>query len=1104
MGTGEGQAVATPRIRVGRGARATEELLLADLEALLPSSVADLGLLSRPVVVVVPSRSLRLHLVSRLLERHRRAVAGVEIVTLHGVASEILERCGEAPRASAPLLPVLVQRFARREEALRVRLDPFQDGYAAVLGAVRDLLDAGFEPSHAEALGQLLAERGAGAEHERALALLRTAEAVGSAFEEEGLTLSAHVLRRATDLLRADPERALPARAVLIHGIADATGVATDLVETLLRLHGASVYLDQPPDPVDSSRTDLGVRFGERFFSRLRGVVGPEWHQAAPSTPDLLETFRAPGANAEVREVGQRVRALIEGGAPPERIGVVARDLAPYAAALQVHFNRLGVGFSGVAAAGSRTAAGRRLAGLSELLQRGGEVAAEVWLGTASDLSGFDLRLAVHVCGAGRLRDVASLDLDAFLDGAEGLPLPVRRGLVEVEADGDDPDNGRAIAPRRKVPKKDLRRTVERAAGLVVRLERWPAAAPLSEHITRLGRLLDKDLGWTRDTPGAAQAATTLSRLAGELPVAFDLSREEFFLLVRRELADAGSTRLGGDGGGVQVLSVTEARGRTFAHLFLLGLNRDVFPRPVSEDPLLPDRLRLALTSLLPEIPIKHTGFDEERFLFAQLLSSSPHVTLSYLACDDDGRAQTPSPLVERLRLKPGGGEPPLVSGALAAGGSGSPRPAFEHAVLAGLHETRARFGAVLELACAEAAGESGASEAARLLASARLAILDELDPDRRSAEGRAHAATLGPYFGFVGAARDRSDPRRGEIPVTSAENLAGCPWQVFLRKVLRLEPPPDALAAAPGLDPLLVGSAVHGVLERIVREAVPRLPETLDAAIGAPPTAVAWPGPELFERILQDVCATVARKAGLALPGLGRVLAEQARPFLEVAERLAWAGEEIKVLVVEVAGTVQVTDAAERKRTISFRADRLDESDDGLLFTDFKTGAPYSNAARTGTRHDHFLRAVRQGRALQAAAYAAAAAGRPARGRYLFLRPDLEDDRRTFTVAAEDTDILTAFTAVVQAVLQAWDLGSFFPRLEQPDEPEEPRRCSVCEVRQACLRGDSGARRRLAGWAARHAAGSGGVSPAEIALLAVWRLAAKGEGRPAGEGEEA
>ncbi len=54
---------------------------------------------------------------------------------------------------------------------------------------------------------------------------------------------------------------------------------------------------------------------------------------------------------------------------------------------------------------------------------------------------------------------------------------------------------------------------------------------------------------------------------------------------------------------------------------------------------------------VLPQMPVKETGFDEERFLFAELLSASQDVTLSWQTEDDDGRARPPSPLLVRLRL---------------------------------------------------------------------------------------------------------------------------------------------------------------------------------------------------------------------------------------------------------------------------------------------------------------------------------------------------------------------------------------------------------------------------------------------------------------------
>ena len=101
-------------------------------------------------------------------------------------------------------------------------------------------------------------------------------------------------------------------------------------------------------------------------------------------------------------------------------------------------------------------------------------------------------------------------------------------------------------------------------------------------------------------------------------------------------------------------MDVTQARGRTFEHLFLLGLNRGEFPRTVREDPVFPDTLRRLLGregyGVLPDLPVKRSGFDEERFLFAQLLASAPRVTLSWQEADNDNKVRTPSPLVERLR----------------------------------------------------------------------------------------------------------------------------------------------------------------------------------------------------------------------------------------------------------------------------------------------------------------------------------------------------------------------------------------------------------------------------------------------------------------------
>jgi len=52
------------------------------------------------------------------------------------------------------------------------------------------------------------------------------------------------------------------------------------------------------------------------------------------------------------------------------------------------------------------------------------------------------------------------------------------------------------------------------------------------------------------------------------------------------------------------------------------------------------------------------------------------------------------------------------------------------------------------------------------------------------------------------------------------------------------------------------------------------------------------------------------------------------------------------------------------------------------------------------------------------------------------------------------------------ERLLAARDAGAFVPRLRKPDRDEEVGACRNCDLRPACLRGDSGARMRLAAWA--------------------------------------
>jgi len=1221
------------------GARATEAVLF-DLLAEATAAETGLAALARPLRVVVPSTSLRHHLSAELTRRHG-AVAGIQVQSLYGVAREILDRSGGPATPGARDLPgdlpfeILVRRLAKGEAALARGLDFLVDGYGAVSATVRDLLDAGLEPIHAEAaeealeatLGDESRVYATRAEVDRARALVRVAARVGAALEAHGVVRHSALFARAADRLAADPDRALPASRVLIHGFADATGLATDLLVALVRHRGGRLLLDAPPDPAAAGRgpSHTGAAttpsllpprwqeaFSARLAERLAGSAG-ETHgepAAGPPPQPALDLFVAPGGEAEAREVALRVRALLDGPetVAPETIGIVARELEPVRLALRGHLSTLGVPFSGLDARGSLTAAGRRARALLDLLRKGPDLPADRWLDATASLPReepggrqrhggpfVDLRLAFYATGTGNLRDVAEMDVDALLAGRDGLPLPVREGFSYSEGDGTDthltdtdladtdladnpaksgdaattstsgparPRQHGSFARRRRVPRAVLQGAVNTAGEILSRLASWPEPAPPATHLDRLREFLDLGLGWVLDEAASRPVRQALDSLGRELPPDLDLRFDELRLVLTRKLEDAGRNPLGGAGGGVQVLSVVEARGRTFSHLFVVGAHRGSFPRNVRTDPLLPDTLRGALSVVLPDVPRKKSGFDEERYLFAQLLSAAPHVTLSWQSHDDEGQPLAPSPLVERL-TRPGGAggddDAPAIPVApsvysTASGGAHAmdrgPRPAREVAVVAALDgASRPAFGGLFAVACEEARRATGGAAHAQpapahpggglttspvqRLAAARLRILDEMAPDLRSEEGRARAASLGPYLGFLGPA-DRGgaagrDPRLSAPWVTHVENLAGCPWQTFLRKVLRLEPTPDPLQALPGADPLLLGSVVHQVLERVAEESGAPVRPTLAEALAGTPVALAWPGAEEMDRWLVAAAREILRRDGVPLPGLARALADRARPLVERARELE-AGDggdaptpnpnSAAALGAEVAGEVTVHDGSGAPRALRFLADRVDatgtpgtgtpDAGTALRLTDYKTGRPLSKAKGQATRDKHHLEEVRSGLRLQAVAYRLAAlalaeAGgttgggvgpSPAvTGRYLFLNPEIEErEMAEFAVGGGDAELTSAFHDAVTTLLDAWDTGAFFPRVVDPVDETEPTKCEYCEVSEACVRGDSGARLRLLKWN-RERAGTA-TTAAEGAHNRVWWLAATPEQR--------
>src|SRR5688572_23228593 len=89
------------RVCVAHGPLEVERCLERDVRAELERVRADPGRLGAPIVIVVPSRSLRLHVGRQLAEWCGGATVGWRVVTLFGLARDVCTGAGTSvPRGA--------------------------------------------------------------------------------------------------------------------------------------------------------------------------------------------------------------------------------------------------------------------------------------------------------------------------------------------------------------------------------------------------------------------------------------------------------------------------------------------------------------------------------------------------------------------------------------------------------------------------------------------------------------------------------------------------------------------------------------------------------------------------------------------------------------------------------------------------------------------------------------------------------------------------------------------------------------------------------------------------------------------------------------------
>ena len=251
------------------GARAAERRLLEEIDRLAASAAEDLSL---PVRIVVPSRSLRHHLI-RVIARRRGGVAGLQIQTLLRPRDGGVGRRGDpGPRwrcrirgagATSRRRPAFVANHPGRAHR-RLRCGDRRGARSA-----RCRVSTGQRGGCDRAPGR---GRGRGRARNASNGLARWSDSrrrSSSTPMRWSLWRSTQALQIAEDRIHLQGPEALPTRALLVHGFADVTGIAADLLLALVRVHGGVVILDRPPDPAEPAREDLGGAFLSRIDERL-------------------------------------------------------------------------------------------------------------------------------------------------------------------------------------------------------------------------------------------------------------------------------------------------------------------------------------------------------------------------------------------------------------------------------------------------------------------------------------------------------------------------------------------------------------------------------------------------------------------------------------------------------------------------------------------------------------------------------------------------------------------------------------------------------------------------------------------------------------------
>ncbi|HEY6418098.1 MAG TPA: PD-(D/E)XK nuclease family protein [Candidatus Binataceae bacterium] len=826
------------------------------------------------VLVIAPVREAADDLV-RELAAARGAVVGIHRVTLNRLVG-LLAADWMAAEGLAPAAGLAAQAVAARA-VYRLAPTGKLDHFAPVLD----------RPGFAGALARTLAEirvndisadqlRGLGP---RGAAIAAVLEQFDAEFRAAKLADRAAMLKAAAAAASEEPPPRFVAIPTLLLDVPVESALEAEFVAALARRApqilatvpvgdtrtasllekalGISARAPAEPQRRDGNDSSL-IRLQDHLFSE------------APPEREVDKTvamISAPGEMHECVEIARRIQAEARVGVRFDRIAVLLHDSARYSTYLQEALERAGIpayfargtrrpepggrALLALLACAAENLSARRFAEYVSLAQvpddqspRGdaASAAADTEL-TAAPL-GADLELPAEHPES----EPAALDPVPVIDGMLRAPWRWERLLVDAAVIGSaarwerrlggleselglrragllKEDDAHAAALDRRI--LDLEHLKRVALPIIATLAALPRQAAWGEWVTRLRALVEAAV---RDRDPVLAALAELGPMAPVGPV--DLDEVRLVLSERLGRLEAPPPRR--RYGAVFVAAPNRARGMTFDVVIAPGLAERVFPKKLTEDPILPDAARALLS---PHLARQEDRVAAERLSLRMAAGAAgERVMFSYPRVDlDQGRPRVPSFYALELMQ--------AAEGRLRG---------FDELARRAASEQATRLGWPAPSTIADAIDD----------AEFDLAVLEKLvDADPETTIGAAHyLLDSNPHLGRALRARARRwlrkwtpadglvDPEPSAMAAlqrhqlsarpyspTALQNYAQCPYRFFLQAIHRLEPR-EEIEAIEVLDPLTRGALFAEVQFEILStlragKALPVTRENLAAA---------------------------------------------------------------------------------------------------------------------------------------------------------------------------------------------------------------------------------------------------------------------------------